>query len=296
MAPIRWSVLFVATLAPLATTGHALDRPISAVKLVLKRSPSAKEKLVFVSKDPAFLFPAIGSADDPASGSPGGALLEVFSKTEGAAALAIPPGIGKPGWKVKDATGDRYTFSNKAAPLGISVVKAATLKSGTTLKVVARETGVALAGAQGSVGVRITTGTLRSCVLFDASTIQKDEPGVFTARNAVASALADCSDGALSGLPPCGSAAFPTCGGACGAGETCEPFQLFNWFPPDAPEILIKVDDGCACVPAGATCTGSLNACNMGPCGPGLACSFAPAAPNPMGGFGDAQCGCSSTS
>jgi len=289
-------VLLVAALAQLAATSNALDRPISSVELVLKRSPAGKEKLVFVSADPAFLFPAIGGADDPASGSPGGALLEVFSKTEGAAALVIPPGIGKPGWKVKDANVDRYTFSNKEAPLGISVVKAVTLNSGTRLKMVVRETGVALAAAQGSVGVRVTTGTLRSCALFDASTIQKDEPGVFMAKDAVASALADCSDASLMGLPPCGSAAFPTCGGACGAGETCEPLQVFTWFPPELPEILFKVDDGCACVPAGATCAASQDVCNPGPCGPGLACSFAPAAPNPGGGFGDAVCGCTSTS
>jgi hypothetical protein len=210
MVPPLLAVFVVTALVQVVATSHALDRPISGAKLLLKRSHSAKEKLVFVSKDPAFLFPATGSLDDPASGSPGGALLEVFSKTEGPAALAIPPGPGKPGWRVKDARVDRYTFTNREAPLGNSLIRSATLESGATLKVVAREIGVPLMGAQGSVGIRITTGTLRNCALFDATTIRKDEPGVFMAKDAVAGALPDCSDASLLGLPPCGDATFPS--------------------------------------------------------------------------------------
>ena len=60
----------------------ATDQPISGAKLTLRRSSSGKEKLVFVSKDPLFLFPAIGSADDPGTGSPGGATLELESTGE----------------------------------------------------------------------------------------------------------------------------------------------------------------------------------------------------------------------
>src|SRR5262245_50547895 len=98
-------IAVLAVIAPgLVTSAPALDQPISAVKLSLSRSSSGKEKLVFVSKDPAFLFPAFGSADDPGTGSPGGALLELGSLAQPVApALAIPPGVGKPGWRSKDA-------------------------------------------------------------------------------------------------------------------------------------------------------------------------------------------------
>ena len=76
----------------LAAPAGAADQAIGAVKLTLSRSASGREKLVFVSKDPAFLFPPLGSADDPGTGSPGGALLEVASFAEPAgAALAVPP-------------------------------------------------------------------------------------------------------------------------------------------------------------------------------------------------------------
>jgi hypothetical protein len=78
----------------LPVTVLALDRPISGKKLQLKRSPSGKEKLVFQSKDPIFLFPAIGSADDPATGTPGGIRVELFSQGEPShPLLAAPPGI-----------------------------------------------------------------------------------------------------------------------------------------------------------------------------------------------------------
>src|SRR5690348_12884915 len=70
---------FLLTLAGTASLAHAVDQPIAATKLLLKRSPSGKQTLTFVSKDPAFLFPTIGSADDPATGTPGGATIELFS-------------------------------------------------------------------------------------------------------------------------------------------------------------------------------------------------------------------------
>jgi len=52
--------------------------------------------------------------------------------------------------------------------------------------------------AQGRLGTRITTGTLRNCAVFTAPV--RDAAGVFVATHAVASALADCSDASLSGV------------------------------------------------------------------------------------------------
>ena len=63
-------VLLVAEGAPPAS---ALDRPVSAEKLIVARRGSGTEKLVLVSKDAAALFPVVGSADDPGTGTPGGA-------------------------------------------------------------------------------------------------------------------------------------------------------------------------------------------------------------------------------
>ena len=57
----------------LAVPAAGLDQPIDAEKLVLRRTGDGSA-LLFVSRDGAFLFPALGGVDDPAAGSPGGAL------------------------------------------------------------------------------------------------------------------------------------------------------------------------------------------------------------------------------
>ncbi|MFQ5665379.1 MAG: hypothetical protein ACE5I7_03005 [Candidatus Binatia bacterium] len=184
----------------LVLAAHALDQPISGVKLFLKRSPSGKERMVFVSKDPNFLFPAIGSADDPANGSPGGLLVELFSLNDsGGGLLVVPSGEGKPGWKVKDGSTKLYHFVNGKAPSGISPVRTALLRQGKRLKVIAKDAGLALTGPQGAVGLRITTGSLRSCALFGPSTVKKDQVDKFLAKGASPSSLADCSDASLGG-------------------------------------------------------------------------------------------------
>ncbi|PYO29587.1 MAG: hypothetical protein DMD86_14770, partial [Candidatus Rokuibacteriota bacterium] len=73
----------------LARSGMAGDQPLLGTKLLMQKS-GTKEKLVLVLKDPTLLFPAIGSADDPGTGTPGGAAIEIFSGNEGAATLTIP--------------------------------------------------------------------------------------------------------------------------------------------------------------------------------------------------------------
>lgn len=194
---LGWLVAF-ATLLPVAAA--AVDRPIAAKKLQLKRSSSGKEKLVFQSKDPSFLFPAIASADDPAGGSPGGFSIEVFSQNDPARpVLAAPGGIGKPGWQVKDGTTDSYKYRNSAAPAAPSPLKVVVLKEGKQIKVTAAAIGLALAGPQGAVAVRVTTGTLRSCAVFGAGTVRRDQPASFLAANAPVPSIPDCSDASLGG-------------------------------------------------------------------------------------------------
>jgi hypothetical protein len=218
-ASVRVAAGLVAVLV-CASIGSAADHPIDGLRLVLKRSPT-KSSLVFVTRDPTFLFPAIGGPDDP---STGGATIEVFSPSEGSAAVQVPAGVGTPGWTVKSEGQPQYKFKNPDAPAGVSPVKLALLKSAKVLKVVSKDALLALSGAQGTVGIRITTGTLRNCALFDAPTIRKDETGVFSARNASAAVLTDCSDGSLLGGPPTGSceaSPFPDCSGTCSGDGAC---------------------------------------------------------------------------
>lgn len=173
------------------TAASAADQPISGSKLLLKRSPSGKESLTFLSKDAAFLFPAIGSADDPSSG---GALIELFSDADSTGgAFLVPAGVGKPGWKVSDGSVDQYKYTNSSAPSGPTPVKVTILKQGKLVKIVAKDTGLALTGAQGAVTVRITTGSLRNCVRFEGASVLRDEAGQFLGKNAPASSLTDCS-------------------------------------------------------------------------------------------------------
>jgi hypothetical protein len=179
----------------------AADKPVSGQKLQLKRSSSGKEKLVFLTKDPSFLFPAIASADNPASGAPGGMTIELFSQTEPSApSLAVPPGVGNPGWKIVDGGVDSYKYTNKSAPAGPSPVKVAILKQGKMIKITAAEMGLALAATQGRVAIRVTTGSLRSCAVFGPGSIKRDAAGNFMAVRAPVPAITDCSNASLSGV------------------------------------------------------------------------------------------------
>src|SRR5690242_6677676 len=111
---VRWlTAAFVLFLG--VAFAAAADRPIDGVRLVLKRTASAST-LTFVSRDPDFLFPPVGGADDPATGTPGGATVELFSQAEGQASLALPAGAGNPGWAVVNGPPARYRFRNGAAP------------------------------------------------------------------------------------------------------------------------------------------------------------------------------------
>jgi hypothetical protein len=80
-------------------------------------------------------------------------------------------------------------------------VKVAVIKQGKVLKVVSKDAGLPLAGAQGSVGIRVQTGLTRNCAFFGPSTIIKDEANKFIAKHALASAISDCADSTLLGSP-----------------------------------------------------------------------------------------------
>jgi hypothetical protein len=178
-----------------------VEQPVDAARLVMSRH-GTRESVIFRSTDPRMPFPPIGSREDPATGSPGGALLELFSATEGTAQLVISPGLGNPGWSAKHKTNtDSLKFLNREAPAGPSAVKRVTLKGRKILKLQASAIGLPLAGAQTSVAVRFTSGRYRACALFDASTIRTDQTNHFSAVHAVGTALPDCSDATLTAIP-----------------------------------------------------------------------------------------------
>jgi len=191
-------LLPLAVLLFLGTPASSMDRPIAGDKLVIERTRAGREVLLFVSTDPRVAFPAVGGADDPAVGRPGGALVEVFARNGATgASFVVPRGSSRrSGWT---ANACLYRFTNWDAPSGSSPVRTFLLKKSRGLLVVARRTGLALTGPVGAVGIRVTTGTLRSCALFSGSAVVHDQAGFFMGRRAAASALRDCSDASLRG-------------------------------------------------------------------------------------------------
>jgi hypothetical protein len=305
---MRAAILGVLVLA-VAAPGLGADKPISGAKLILSRNSSGSEKLTFVSKDVNFLFAAIGGADDP---SGVGASMTLVSPAEPPVTFGIPSGIGNPGWKTKDgATRDGYQFTNGSAPAGISVVRSGKLRERRGIKIVARETGLALAAPQSSVGIRITTGSLRNCALFDAATIVRNEPNRFIARGAISSSLADCSDASLGAttstttLPPgCGNGVVEgseQCDGAsCGdpsgfvdgcfppgdpnececcstEGFFCSEGSVFNAAVPCCPgfrcEIQFHIGQQGNGTCTTSPCNGYGSVCDGNPCCDGLVCT-----------------------
>jgi hypothetical protein len=252
----------VSTVLVLAARAAAVEQPIDAVRIVLKRT-GAGASLAFVTRDPDFLFPPVGSADDPGTGSPGGMTVELFSASEGSATLAIPAGSGNPGWTVNPGPADRYRFKNQLAPGGVSPVRSVFMREGKVVTIKARSAGLPLLVPQGTLGIRITTGSRRTCAFFDASTVRRDEAGRFTARNAVATALPDCSDASMERLPcqEIFDPVEPTCGGVCPAGERC------------VSEITGEILPTCVCLPETQTaCNGSGYPTCGGSCTAGAEC------------------------
>jgi hypothetical protein len=186
-----------------AELAHAADQPISLKRVVLRRSSSGAESLVIISKDPNFLFPAIGGADDPTQPG-GGATLELLTPSGTSATLVMPAGDGAPGWTASDGAIDRYRFRNDGAPDGFSSVRAVLLRDGKVLRITGPEVGLPLDASLGRLIVRLTTGSLRSCGALGVLSIVRDAPGNFVARDAAPPVAADCSDVSL-GLPGCGN-------------------------------------------------------------------------------------------
>jgi hypothetical protein len=200
---VRYAVAIavaVGTLLVSTVAAALVDVPVAGEKLLVKRSRSGKEKLVYVARDAALPTPTIGSPDDPTVA--GGALVEIVAATSSAVgAFVVPPDRGDPGWTVNDRATDKFKYRSKTAPGTWSVVRTLLLKEGKVLKVVAKRAGLALEGNEGAVGIRVTVGGVRVCSLFSGASIKEDLAGRYRASNAPASNLVDCSDVSLGTTP-----------------------------------------------------------------------------------------------
>ena len=166
------------------TTMPSVQHPMTGQKLVLKRSASGRETLIFVTKDPMAYVAAVGALDDPSVVT---TQIHLYSPvTDGASDLTIPPGIGKPGWFVKPVPGPLYKFTNTAAPEGISVVRSMKLRAGKGYKIIARATGFPMNQPLGAAGISISWNGSIACAHFGAASVRKDTPPQFIAGSSPA--------------------------------------------------------------------------------------------------------------
>src|SRR3989442_5056512 len=164
-----WIATALAMALLLDGVAFATDFLHQASLLSLKSSP-VRQKLRLVARVPPVRSP---SADPMRVG----AILEIVNPISGeAATFDLPPA----GWSTLAATGF-YRFVNPAAPAGISSVRFAVIRSGSSIQVVARATGITLdEPAQGTLGVILTVGSDRYCSTCNAPS--RDEPGRFVAN------------------------------------------------------------------------------------------------------------------
>src|SRR2546428_4748373 len=164
-----WIATALAMALLLDGVAFATDFLHQASLLSLKSSP-VRQKLRFVARVPPVRSP---SADPMRVG----ASLEIVNPISGEAATfdLLPAG-----WSTLAATGF-YRFVNPAAPAGISSVRFAVIRSGSSIQVVARATGITLdEPAQGTLGVILTVGSDRYCSTCNAPS--RDESGRFVAN------------------------------------------------------------------------------------------------------------------
>jgi hypothetical protein len=311
---VKWLLGLVVAVV-LTGLAAAADQPISGKSLKVSAKGGGVQA-VFVSRDPAVPFPAIGSADDPATGTPGGMLFELFSSTQGRVSALAPAGVGNPGWTFVTSGTDAYRYKNSAA--GVFGIESAKLIEGKRLQV-RSPLNLALAAPLGTVAVRVTTGSLRSCALFEGASIRRDDVR-FIGKNAPASALADCADATLEAAigPGCGTSGAPTCDATCPGGGVCAPDGLGSScrcvYPTQpcgttspicggecgAGEQCYPIDDfipgsinACACAPIGVPpCGATGQTCDTGGCPEGSECNTLP----PPGPIHEGYCGCTETS
>jgi hypothetical protein len=160
------------------------DHPFEGGKLVLTRKPTGRE----VARVAASLWaplPARGSPDDPQAV---GAVLELFAAPDQTVGrFDMPAEL----WTARQ-NGRVYQFFNPKAPNSVSPVTVAVLNARRRrLRIESRAVGLALDGPQRGVGVRLTLGSSRYCVVYTA--FRRDVANHIIATGYSAPPL-DCAD------------------------------------------------------------------------------------------------------
>ncbi len=264
--------LVVALLSQVVSAAEAGDRRLVGAKVKLGRASSGKEQLTFQSKDPMFVFPAQTGPNDPTQN---GLTVEILTSGP-TVSLAVPPGIGKPGWALEESGGGlvSYRFNNSHAPNALGTLKDAHLRKSKQLQVKGTSIGsLPLAGGQGPLAIRITAGSDRSCALFGGAAVTRDTPGRFAGKNTIAASgdtcsahslgFATCGNGVVEPEEDCDGAAGVACPGLCTGSCTCPP--------PACGNGITEIGESCD----GASDAACLGACQpncrcLGTCGDGI--------------------------
>jgi dienelactone hydrolase len=165
----------LATSALVGGRADAVDQGVFGRRLVMRMAPG-DERLNATLRG-AVIAPTPGGTDDP---SMTGASLEIDTGAGETATLALPAG----NWIVRGG-GTTFVYRNQLAPAGPSAVRRVVVKQGRKVRVISKGTGITLdEPSQGSVRLRLTSGSSRYCALFDGPAVLRDEPGLFVARNA----------------------------------------------------------------------------------------------------------------
>jgi hypothetical protein len=229
---------------------HATDQGITGKKLLLKAG-----KIVLLSKDASISI----NGSDPEGGTEDSSVS--FNDGSGPVVFSLPA----TNWSTKPSGLLKYT--NVSAPGGPSPVKLAKIKSGL-LKVIAKGPfSLPVPNGQATIDVVLTLdgGTNGYCMTFTGT----GDGTKFLVKDASVGACA---------LPPCSESDFPTCGGSCPTGQTCQ--AMSDGYGVTCTEGVIS--DSCYCVPTTGTCAGhhGLGQClsvgdtpfTFGPCPPGSRC------------------------
>jgi len=275
----RLATVVLAFTCLLPEVALAADQPISGASLQLRSTPSGKQKVVFKSKDPAFLFPTAGGSDDPLTA---GAVLELLSPAASTASMTAPASGVLPGWSTRSAL---FKFKRGKGSATITALKAVVLRQGRKITVTADMTGLAMTAPLGRVGVRLVTGTLRNCAVFADAAVLQDVPGKFIGKDAPSPS--DCSYPTLTGLSP-----------TCGDGEVDQSSELCDGndlgeCPPLAECRLPGVAGECQCCSNGGAFATSVGCCNPSSIlipAPNFGLCFATGCPGPYQCDEGAQC------
>ena len=161
---------------------------------MLNRTPAGREKARYAIPLLRGPLPVAGGADDPRAT---GAVFELFSATDETVARFAMPAER---WKAQRG-GRTFSFRNPKAPNATSSIAFAEIEGlphrRSRLAVESHAVGLTLDAPQQAVGLRLTVGATRWCVVFRAHNFRRNEPNhVVAAGQAVPYGLPprDCAD------------------------------------------------------------------------------------------------------